>query len=340
MVKPTIISRIVVMVSILSYVFNICLQLNSVTHSKGHSPDKADLEEQSGDGWTVFTGRKSRSPSFNPTNAIKAAGRPSPGRADELCDIQEMCPPSSFRQGNGDATRQYNGDPTKQALNIIQLASPENGETLVQETASVVQESAMQEVILTSAPQDSSYSVLQNAESSKSLLVNNSLSSHVSPKAASGNEVHETEQSPQAEEHLPAQNSSASGCGNPLLHNVLNMDDKVPNIDALSNTTVPSCTGQQPLQPFFPVQPFPFRGIPAHVVAQYLASLVLQPNIPPENRLPNSSAPLRPPPGLNTEPVPEEEPEQLSPSTHPPGKSSSFDKLMEALRKRFPNKSR
>ena len=106
---------------------------------------------------------------------------------------------------------------------------------------------------------------------------------------------------------------------------------------------VHSSNGQQPVPmiapPGFATPATPFPVVPPELISQYLCSLqMIQNGVASGGELPKNSAPLRRPPGLNTEPVPEgEAPEHSPPSA---GKFSSFDKLMEALQKRFPSKTR
>ena len=125
----------------------------------------------------------------------------------------------------------------------------------------------------------------------------------------------------------------------------------VANVSAHKPTVVQDSTaGQTPPVLFpsaFPGQQHLLPAIPPEFLSQYLSNhlQMLQQIRPPGGGvLPKSSAgPVRPPPGLNTEPVPEGEvPEQSPPPPPPPttGKFSSFDKLMEALHKRFPSKNR
>ena len=202
------------------------------------------------------------------------------------------------------------------------MASPENGETV----APTEQETRIQEFIQTPSPQDISKTVFQNVESSTTQPENNLLLSHVSPKAGNGNEGYATKQSAEAEDQRAAQKSSSSDGRNPILP---------------TNIAIPNLTGQhQTLQQFLPIQPQPFSGLPTHIIAQYLAGLVVQPKITLENNLPDSCKPLRPPPGLCTEPVPAKDQQHFSPPARPAGKFSSFEKLMERLHKRFPDKSR
>lgn len=296
------------------------------SHSKpgSHSSQRDDLEDRSNDGWKLHTMRKSRSTLFKTAYGKKGGGSPFPNGADELCVIDKVSLPSSFRQRNGDGTKHLGGELTVQALNYAEcgMTSPENGETAVP----TEEESMIQEVIQTPSSQDSSNTIIQNVESSTTQLQNNSFSSHVSPKASIGNEGYARKQLVEGEDQRAGQNSSLSDGDNSILP---------------INTAVPNFTGQhQPLQPFLPIQPLPFPALPTHIIAQYLAGLVVQPSIPKENNFPDGCKPPRPPPGLNTEPVPAEEQEYPSPPPRPAGKLASFEKLMERLHKRFPDKSR
>ena len=287
---------------------------------------ETNLEEEACGGWTVKTKRKSKSPAFKPTQVEKARGTTPPGRVNRLCNIDLNSPPSLGRQ--------YSGDPDGSRI-ANGLQSPDNGEIEVNQTPKSRAEchttaSTLQDLPRTS-PQASSYSnTLQAAEASRNPPVNDSLLPPLTSNSGGELRGSTISPSPQAEGRAPAQNSSFFRDGNP------HVSSQEPNAD----TTVPSSTVQQPLNAFFPTQPFPFQSIPTQVITRYLSSLGVQPNIPAGSRVPNSCAPLRRPPGLNTEPVPEEDPDQASPPAPPAGKLPVFDKLMDALRKRFPNKDR
>lgn len=313
--------------------------MNSRTENR--VTEEVNQEEQSGGGWTVYTRRKSKSPPFKPTQVEKAQGRPSPGSVNELCDIELSSAPCLNRPftGNPGSENKFNS-----------LYSLETEETQVDDSTKCRADcpttaSALQGDMPRSSPQASSYSALQSAEASCSPPVNNVLSPPLSSKAGEELRGSSISQSPPAEEQPSVQNSSALSVDNALPHNDQHIASKVPNVDAPVSTitTVSGSTCQQlPLNAFFPAPPFAFQGIPTEVISQYLSSLVVQPNIPPgNNRVRTSSVPLRRPPGLNTEPVPDEEPDQPSPSSPPQAAGkSTFDKLMDALHKRFPNKSR
>ena len=280
------------------------------------------MNDQIDDGWKLYTSKKSRSTLLKQICGKKEDGNPPSVGSDEMCVSNEVSLLSSFRQRNGDGTRLHGGETTVQALNYANcgMATPENRETV----APTEQETRIQEVIQTPSPQD--ISVFQNVESSTTQPENNLLLSHVSPKAGNVNEGYATKQSAEAEDQRAAQKSSSSDGRNPILP---------------TNIAVPNLTGQhQTLQQFLPIQPQPFSGPPTHIIAQYLAGLVVQPKITLENNLPDSCKPLRPPPGLCTEPVPAKDQQQLSPPARPAGKFSSFEKLMERLHKKFPDKSR
>ena len=294
-------------------------------------------EEECGREWTVYTRRKSKSPPFKPMQVEKAQSSP-PGSVNELCDIELSIAPWLNRQfpDNPCSTNKFNT-----------LHSLEDGETLEDGKSKSSAEfpttaSALQGGMPRTSPQPCSYSTLQSAEASCSPPGNDVLSPPLSSKVGEGLQGSTTSQSPPTEERPSyVQNSSAFSDDNPLPHSDQHSASKVPNVDApvSTNTTVSASTCQHSLNAFFPTPPFAFQRIPTEVISQYLSSLVVQPNISSGNSLRTASALLRRPPGLNTEPVPDED--QPSPSSSPPARGkSSFDKLMDALHKRFPNKSR
>lgn len=312
------------------YIICYCFSSNSLNRqAENRVKEETNGEEEGCSGWTVCTRRKSKSPAFKPTRVERARERPSPGRINDLDNIDLNSSPVLGRQysSDSDCNSIANG-----------LQSPENGEIQVNKTAKSRAECpvtalALQDLPRTS-PQASSHPTLQSAEASGSPPANESLSPPLSSNAGVELRGPTISPSPPVAEQPPAQNSSFVRDGNPYVTST------EPNANVPTSTAVPSSSGQQQQNTFFPVPPFPFQIIPTQVITQYLNSLVVQPNIPQGSRVPNSSTPLRRPPGLNTEPVPEEDPDQVSPPARPAGKLTSFDKLMDALHKRFPNRDR
>ena len=309
--------------------------MNRLRENKGSG--EINQGEESGCAWTVYTRRKSKSPPFKPMQVENEQGRPH-GSVNELCDIELTSVPY--------LNRQFNDNPcSRNKFNT--LHSLEDGETLEDgDTASSTDfpasASAMQGDIPRTSPQACSFSTSQSVEASCSPPGNEVLSPPLSSKAGEELQGSTIAKSPQAEERPSAQNSSAFSDGNALPHTDQQIASKVPNVDApVSTNTVSASPCQQPLNAFFPTPSFAFQRIPTEFISQYLSSLVVQPNITSGNRVQTGSAPLRRPPGLNTEPVPDEEPDQSCPSSSPPAPGkSTFDRLMDALHKRFPNKSR
>ena len=268
----------------------------------------------------------------------KVQGRPL-GSVSELCDFELSSVPC--------LNRQFNDNPcSRKKFNT--LHSVEDGEIVddggtTSSTDCLTTSSAVQGDIPRILPQSCSLSTLQSMEESCSPPGNDDLSPPLSSKVGEELQGSTISQSAPTEEQPSAQNSSAFSDGNALPHNDQHVASKVPNVDVpfLTNT-VSASNCQQPLNAFFPTAAFQaFQRIPTEVISRYLSSLVVQPNITSGNRVRTGSAPLRRPPGLNTEPVPDEEPDQSCPSSSPlaPGKST-YDKLMDALHERFPNKSR
>lgn len=311
--------------------------MNRLKENRG--TEEINREIESGGGWTVHTRRKSKSPPLPPLQVEKAQGRPSPGSVNKLCDIEvgsQLC-----------LNTQFNDNPcSRNKFNSLHLL--EDGE--IQEDGGIKSRaerptttSALQGDMPRTSPRACSYSALQSAEASCSPTANNVLSPLLLSKAEEELQGLTISQSTSAEEQPIVQNSSAFSDDNPSPHNDQHIASKLPNVDApvSANTTMSGATCQQPLNAFIPNPPFAFQGIPTEVITRYLSSLVAQPSIPPCNRVRTGSAPLRRPPGLNTEPVPDEEPDQPSPSSSPPAAGkSTYDKLMDALHKKFPNKSR
>lgn len=136
----------------------------------------------------------------------------------------------------------------------------------------------------------------------------------------------------------------------PLLSSEKNQQTVPSNTNSIGQqlpVNAHSSNGQQPVPliapPGFVTPATPFPVVPPELFSQYLCSLqMMQNGVASGGGVAKNSAPLRRPPGLNTEPVPEGEALEHSspPATPSAGKFSSFDKLMEALQMRFPSKSR
>ena len=314
-------------------------------HTENRGTEEINREIESGGGWTVHTRRKSKSPPLKPLQVEEAQSRPSPGSVNKLCDIELGSQLSS--------NTQFTDNPcSRNKFNSLHLL--EDGETQkdgeTQEDGGIKSRaecpttaSTLQGDMPRTSPRACSYSALLSAEASCSPPANNVLSPLLFSKAEEELQGSTISQSTSAEEQPSVQNSSAFSDDNPSPHNDQHIAWKLPNVDApvAASTTVSGATCQQPLNAFIPNPPFAFQGIPTEVITRYLSSLVAQPSIPPCTRVRTGSPPLRRPPGLNTEPVPDEEPDQPSPSSSPPAAGkSTYDKLMDALHKRFPNKSR
>ena len=312
--------------------------MNRLVENRGS--EEISQEKESFSGWTVFARRKSKSPPFKPMQVEKAQGRPL-GSVNELCDIElssALC-----------LNRQFTDNPcSRNKFNTLHSLeddeTPEDGSSTCKSSAEFPTiASALQGDIPRTSPQACSYSALQSSEASCSPPGNDVLSPPLSSKVVEELQGSAISQSPPVEERPSVQNSWAFSDDNPLPHNDQHIASKVPNVDASvsTNAIVSASTCQQPLNAFIPTPPFAFQRIHTEVISQYLSSLVIHPNIPSGNSVRTGSAPLRRPPGLNTEPVPDEEPDQPSTSSSPTAPSkSTYDKLMDALHKRFPNKSR
>ena len=321
---------------VVSFYFNVLISylssqsMNRIAESRG--AEEINREEESDAEWAVYTRRKSKSPPFKPLQVEKARDRPSPGSVNERCDLELSSHPRLNRQlpDNPCSRNKFNS-----LHSLEDDDAQEEGDTKSKAecptTASVLQG-------------DMPRTSPQSAEASCSPPVNNVLSPPLLSRAEEELQGSAISQSPPAEEQPSVQNSSAFSDGSPLPQNDQHIASKVPNVDApvSSNTTVSGSTCQQPLNAFFPTRPFALQAMPTQVITRYLSGLVVQPNMPSCNRARTGSAPLlRRPPGLNTEPVPDEEPDQPPPSSSPPAAGkSTYDKLMDALHKRFPNKSR
>ena len=309
--------------------------MNRLKENRGS--EEINQGEESGNEWTVYTRRKSKSPPFKPLQVENAQGRPL-GSVNELCDVELSSVPC--------LNRQFNGNPcSRNKFNT--LHSLEDGEALedggtTSSTDCPTTASAVRGDIPRTSPQACSFSTLQSVEASCSPPGNDVLFPPLSSKVGEELQGSTISPSPPTEERPSAQNSSEFSDGNALPQNDQHIVSKVPNVDApVSTNTVSASTCQQPLNAFFPTPTFAFQRIPTEVISQYLSSLVVQPNITSGNRVRPGSASLRRPPGLNTEPVPDEEPDESCPSSSPPAPGkSTYDKLMDALHKRFPNKSR
>lgn len=309
--------------------------MNRLTENR--DSEEINQSEESGSAWTVYTRRQSKSPPFKPMQVENALGRPL-GSVNELCDVELSSVPC--------LNRQFNDNPcSRNKFNT--LHSLEDGEALQEggttsSTDCPTTASAVQEDIPRTSPQACSFSTLQSVEASCNPPENDVLSPPLSSKVGEEFQGSTISQSPPTEERPSAQTSSAFSDGNALPHSDQHIASKVPNVDApVSANTLSASTCQQPLNAFFPTPHFAFQRIHTEVISQYLSSLVVQPNITSGNRARTGSAPLRRPPGLNTEPVPDEEPDQSCPSSTPSASGkSTYDKLMDALHKRFPNKSR
>lgn len=261
----------------------------------------SDQEKQNNDGWTVIVGKKSKSAMHKPTLDRKEQSVQQHKDVDQLCEINLRSPPRSYRQ-------------------------------------SVGQKSSV------SDEQDTSSC---NAESSESTGGNNACGEAKSPISVTPTQARNITRAENLKEVPSTLSSSAQ---EPLLSSEKNQQT-VPS-DTNSNgqqfpMNVHSSNGQQPVPmiapPGFATPATPFPVVPPELLSQYLCSLqMIQNGVASGGGLPKNSAPLRRPPGLNTEPVPEGEAPEHSPPPAPPsaGKFSSFDKLMEALQKRFPSKTR
>lgn len=281
-------------------------------------------KEQGDGGWKLITGRKSKSLAcmFKPTQNDKAQGVQQHGGVDELCDIDLTDPPCVHRQ----SVSEESSDLNKQANNLVDVTC-ESG-LLPQEPVGndSVKDGAMPPLSVTNTPVDTT----------RIQALNRALPSHLAPSPA------EDKPTLTQNESVSCDNSSVSPNQQQNLPNVA--DANAQNQASSANSTV-----QQQPHVLFPStfsagQPCQFPAIPPQVLSQYMSFLqMFQQQLPPGNGVPKSSVPLRPPPGLNTEPVPEGDVPEQTPSPPPPtptGKFSSFDKLMDALQKRFPSKSR
>ena len=268
------------------------LKLN--TESKEDLKDSSQ-NEQSDDGWTVFMGKKSKSPCYKAAKNNKAQY----GGINQLCDIDLAGPPCKYMVSESVSCKKSDYE---------------------------MQSSGMSDV---------SY----ESESLESL-------GNDSAKGRTNSVISVTTVEEAAKDKPTTQNDSNKSPSQSYQQN----SPSLANVNAQKPTVEEDSTAQQTPHVLFP-SAFPgqqglFPAIPPEVLSQYLSNhlQMLQQICPPGGGgLPKSSAgPVRPPPGLNTEPVPEAEvPEQSSPSPPPTtGKFSSFDKLMEALHKRFPSKNR
>lgn len=261
----------------------------------------SDQEKQNDDGWTVIVGKKSKSTMHKPTLDRKEQSVQQPKGVDQLCEIDLRSPPCSYRQSVGQKSS----------------GSDE------QDTSSC------------------------NAESSESTGGNNACGEAKSPISVTPTQAGDITR---AEDLKEVPSTLSSSAQEPPLSSEKNQQT-VPS-DTNSNeqqfpVNVHSSNGQQPVPviapPGFATPATPFPVVPPELLSQYLCSLqMMQNGVASGGGPPKNSAPLRRPPGLNTEPVPEGEAPEHSPPPVPPsaGKSSSFDKLMEALQKRFPSKTR
>ena len=274
--------------------------LNSLNRNTESQEDLKDTcqDQQSDNGWTVFMGKRSKSPSYKPAknNIAQYVG------ISQLCDIDLAGPPCKYTDSESVDRKKsecemeiHSSSMSDVSYECESLESPEN-DSVKSRANSVIGVTAIEE-----EPQDKTMENDDDKCSSQSYQQN-------SPDVA-------------------------------------NVSTQKPTVvqDSIARQTPPvvfpsAFPGQQHLLP----------AIPPEFLSQYLSNhlQMLQQIRPPGGGvLPKSSAgPVRPPPGLNTEPVPEGEvPEQSPPPPPPPpttGKFSSFDKLMEALHKRFPNKNR
>lgn len=285
------------------FVCSLTFFLNSLKRNTVSREELKDTcqDEQSDDGWTVFIGKKSKSPSYKPAKNNKAQY----GGISELCDIDLAGPPCKYTSGESVDQKKSDCEMQSSSMSDVSyecdsLKSPEND------------------------------SVKSRANSVISVTT-----------------IEEEAQNKPTTQDKTMQNDDGKSSSQSYQQNSPN----VANVNAQKPTVVQdSKAGQTPPVLFpsaFPGQQHLLPAMPPELLSQYLSNhlQMLQQIRPPGGGvLPKSSAgPVRRPPGLNTEPVPEGEvPEQSPPPPPPPttGKFSSFDKLMEALHKRFPSKNR
>ena len=266
------------------------------TETKEETATKeSSQEERSGDGWMVFTGKKTKSLSHKTEQNKKTQGLQQHGGVDQLCDIDLTCPPPClYWQSVGESNKQ-----------------------------------------------DSSLDGITCGAGCSPLMVDDKVKggakSPTSVTSTQGDNMTRTEPLQELPSALPKSRQ------NPPLLSQNHQQNVLTSFDPQKPPVATGASQQHRPQAFIPPS-LTVQAVPPELLSQYLSSLqMLQKGFPLGNGLPKNSAPLRHPPGLNTEPVPEGEvPEQSLPPPPAPksGKFSSFDKLMEALQKRFPSKNR